>query len=289
LTLLRHSEKDTLAFEAAKGCIGVLTVALVGFVVSLGLQTIQRERALADQDAARARAKRDSKRERRRQQAARRLDLQRELWEREVEREREDWRRDVERRRDERQRKDAVLRSVLQDTLHNYHEVKRARRLLRARVWARDPGDRIDLRVYDEQLERINDAQLNFETLKRTALAIDDERIRTTHLASRLEAVEKYLNQLVDEYERKRRLIEPSADQTPSADERRSEDGGSETSEAELTELGDFIGPDSDPFREGASTNIDDVVKSLRAALRKPLTIPPPKLGDPQPGVSERE
>ena len=141
LALLWDSKKDTLAFEAAKGCIGILTVALVGFVASIAVQTVQRERARRDQDADRKRAKEE-----------REVEEQREQWQREIEQQREDWRRDVERRRDERQRKDALLRSLLEETLDNYHEVKRARRLLKARVWVQNDGDRIDLSVYDEHL-----------------------------------------------------------------------------------------------------------------------------------------
>jgi hypothetical protein len=246
LALLWDSTKDTLAFEAAKGCIGILSVALVGLVVSIALQTVQADRRRREAEADRKRANEEREGE-----------AERERWQRDVERQREDWRRDVERRRDERERKDALLRALLEETLANYHEVKRARRLLKARVWAREDGDRIDLRVYDEHLATINDAQLNFELLKRTVNVISDDRLKGTELDKRFGAIEEYLQTLVREYEKQRRHIAHAPDGT---------------SIAELSALRGFVeGP---PFRTGTSNNVDMAVESLRKALLAPLEIP---------------
>ena len=260
LALLWDSKKDTLAFEAAKGCIGILTVALVGFVASIAVQTVQRERARRDQDADRKRAKEE-----------REVEEQREQWQREIEQQREDWRRAVERRRDERQRKDALLRSLLEETLDNYHEVKRARRLLKARVWVQVDGDRIDLSVYDEHLATINDAQLNFERLKRTVKILSDDRLDSTDLAERFQAIESYLNEIVKEYEKHRRRVAHAA---------------GEMSSAELSALRGFL-EGSRAFRSGASINVDAAIETLRRALLAPLEIPQVNRGEQQLGEGE--
>lgn len=141
------AQHDTLKYEVAKTCMQVLGVALVGFVVSLATFTLQSNRA----------------------QRVLRADQIREDGQRKVERKREDWQREVEETRDARQREDELLNSMLSESLSAYHTAKRVRRILRAQIWAQADGDCVDPDVYDQQMALINDVQLQFEQLKRTA------------------------------------------------------------------------------------------------------------------------
>jgi hypothetical protein len=213
---LSHPNPDTLAFEAAKGCIGIFTIALVGFLLSQAASALQERR--------------------------------------------ERWSRDLEELRDERQRKDELLRGILDDALANYHAVKRARRLLRARIWMADHGERIDPEVYDEYLGVINDAQLNFELLKDTTELIGDERVNPSRLQDHFGGIDKYLGKLVGEYEKHRRDVAHS-DRAISI--------------AELPTLKDFFNPDdSGPFRAGTTNHVNAAASDLRKALLEPLSLP---------------
>jgi hypothetical protein len=252
LALLWGSTKDTLEYELAKGCIGVLTVALVGFVVSMAVYTVQRERTRRDKEFERASAKKERDAQDRREQFQRRLEQLR-----------EEWRREVERLRDERERKDALLRSLLEETLANYHDAKRARRLLKARVWLQDDGDEIDLDVYDEHLATINDAQLNFELLMRTVGVLHDRpRIDERKLHDCYSEVEEYLNKIVSEYEEHRRRVAHAVGKVSIRD---------------LPALRGFL-EESHTFKSGASTPIESAIKDFRKALCEQLHIPIPQI-----------
>ena len=224
---LSEPEPDTLAFEAAKGCIAIFTVALVGFVLSQAATTLQGRR--------------------------------------------ERWNRRLEELRDERQRKDKLLREILDDAIANYHEVKRSRRQLRARIWAADRGEAIDRAVYDEYLGVINDAQLNFELLKETADLIVDERVDPGRLEGYFHDIEKYLGKLVDEYEEHRRAVAH---------------GHHAISIAELPKLYAFFDPDdSGPFRAGTTIHLKAAAKELRTALLEPLELPSVERGGRGPRI----
>jgi len=121
-----------------------------------------------------------------------------------------------------RTRQDAVLRSMLEDTLAAYASVKRVRRLLQAKNY-------VTLRVqdYDEHMSVLIDEQLAFERLKKIAVIIDDPRLADTGpedgddpnkgpeqrtLAARFTRIEEYLNDVHDEYREKRDLVQASGD-----------------------------------------------------------------------------
>jgi hypothetical protein len=76
------------------------------------------------------------------------------------------------RRRDARQRRDALMRETLRDdVLSNYNAVKRGRRILQA--WRWDPQQVHDLmKIYDEHMAVIDEAQLNLERLEKSALTL---------------------------------------------------------------------------------------------------------------------
>lgn len=212
--LIANPESNTLAFELAKGCIGIFTVALVGFVISNATSKHQQARAHEE--------------------------------------------RDVQRQRDERARKDEFLRSLLDAALQSYHDVKRARREVKAVIWADADGDRVDPAAYDEYLALVDDAQLRFELLKNAAELIDDNRVNAEALAGRFRAIESYLNTLVAEYEKNRRRVAHG-------------DGSVEI--AELPELTAFM--TSEAFRAGASCNLREAARTLRTALLVPLELRP--------------
>jgi hypothetical protein len=112
----------------------------------------------------------------------------------------------VEKELDEEQRRAEIrtdlLRSAHAQVTEQYNAVKRARRLLRAR---RLPGDIHSAEHYDEHLAAIVDAQLAFEALiadvNSSAGSVFSDG---PALVAELKKVEKYLGDLISEYEEKR-------------------------------------------------------------------------------------
>jgi hypothetical protein len=99
---------------------------------------------------------------------------------------------------------DQLLRSLLDDALSGYHDVKRARRLMQACLHAAGGIRPFGIDLYDEQLEVINGTQLSFERLALLVNSMSDPRVVPSMLKSRMKAIEHSLHRLVDEYERER-------------------------------------------------------------------------------------
>jgi hypothetical protein len=234
LLLVVDVTEHTLGYEAAKACLQVLSVALVGAAVSFATFTLQRNRE-------RREANTDQRRE--------------------------NWQREVARLRDDRQRKDELLNATLKAVLTDYNSIKRARRLLRARLWAESSGEAMDIKVYDEQMAVINDAQLMFEQHKRTAKVINDGRVDRDRLVRCFRTIEKYLNTLVSEYEAHRRVAAHDPARTLSV--------------RDLKALSRFIDPDDwTPFVTGVSSGFGEALEELRGALLVPLRLPEIEAGD---------
>jgi hypothetical protein len=160
-------------------------------------------------------------------------------------------------RREIRQRGDELLRTLLNDALGSYHEIKRARRMLRARLWMAGGRESLRTEVYDEQLAAINDAQLDFERLGQLAGIVRDSRVDTSELVRCMDDVEKSVGRLVTEYERNRGTMAPEV---------------AKASIDSLPELQRFIDQsDNRPFRQG----IADPLRAFIAQLQKALLVPP--------------
>jgi len=231
--LQSNPKYNTLKYEAGKTCMQVLGVVLVGFVVSYVTFTLQRNR------------------QRQEEQADLRKDQKSKKWQREIEE-----------AQDARRRKDKLLRSTLDETLVAYHTVKGTRRILRARIWAQADGLHIDADVYDQQMALINDVQLQFEELKRTAPLIKVERVIKEKLGEYFEVVEKHLGELVTEYESKRRRAAHIQ-------------GG--ISISNMPKLEEFLGPSyTGPFRDNIISPINGILSALQEALLEPLELPEP-------------
>lgn len=203
-------KEGSVAFEVAKGCIGIIAVGFVGLVLSRAGDYLQQRRA----DAAREQAE----------------------------------------ARNRRQRQDEVLRSLLDASLANYHDLKRARRLLKARLPAAADAGRPDLDVYDECLAAISDAQLVFEQLEQTARTMQDERIDDAALAGWYDHIETYINDVVGEYEQQRRRV-AYGDPPPSV--------------SDLEILGAFMV--GKHFRAGVTAPLHAAQRVLETALLQPL------------------
>jgi hypothetical protein len=177
-----------------------------------------------------------------------------------LQRNRERRERKVEEVRDDRQRKDELLNSTFSETLSAYHTVKKARRILRARIWAHEGGNQVDTDVYDQQMALINDVQLQFEQLYRTASLIQDPRVDKEKFQQCFRTVEKQLSGLVTEYESARRRAAHI------------QGGISITDMPTMKDFLDraYIGP----FRAGIAGSIDSILSDLRSALLEPLKLP---------------
>jgi hypothetical protein len=163
----------------------------------------------------------------------------------------------VEEARDARRRKDELIHSTLNEILAPYQTLKRARRILRARVWAQEAGQQVNADVYDQQMAMINDVQLQFEQLKRDPPLSEDARVDKESLRRYFGTIEKSLGELVAEYERRRAaLLQEGA------------------SVSDMPRLDKFLEPG--PFRVGIAVPIESILSDLREALLKPPELPAP-------------
>ncbi|MDR6318800.1 hypothetical protein [Actinoplanes couchii] len=138
-----------------------------------------------------------------------------------------------------------------------YNAVKRSRRLLRARAQIHTTaGDgRLRLATYDEQLQLLLDAQLGLELMIRTMNAEGEVFDGVPQLVPSLKSTEKYLRELITEYEAVMPRVQPGA--------------------TEITtppKLADFIGPyEHSEFRPGFIRP----VQAAMAAVESLITAPP--------------
>jgi hypothetical protein len=149
-----------------------------------------------------------------------------------------------------RQKSDAtgeLLRDAFGRLLSAYNRTKGIRRMLRARFNKSQTIGRAD---YDLYLERLSDAQLEFERVKRdTEPMVDLAAWATIHSVA--ETIEQYLNEIVSEYEKNRHLIGTEGYQLPL-----------------LPKLHGFIHEDKSAFRKEFADQVRQARKNLSADLR---------------------
>lgn len=231
-----HPSYNTLGYELAKTSMQALGVIVVGAMAGIATFTYQQKRIRA----AEIRGEQH-----------------------------DDWRREVDRIRDERNRQDEFLRSVLRDTLTAYHAIKRIRRLLDAEAGPQRK-ESMSFESYERQMLAINDEQLEFERLKMLADIINDSRLPRTPawqyarlkdkskapLAAMFGTIEHSLNELVDEYKRKRIEVKQVGS----------------VSLPQLDQASFFV--TSQDFRAAIVQPKDAAVKLLQTALLKPIELP---------------
>lgn len=109
--------------------------------------------------------------------------------------------------REERQRaREAaeLLKEMLGRAMTAYNMTKGARRMIRAR----SGSGRLGLDDYDRYMAEINSAQLEFERVKRDAKLVKGRLPGADHMATTARAMEKYLNGLLSEYQKRRHLVD---------------------------------------------------------------------------------
>jgi hypothetical protein len=249
LIVLILTWSDDLAMEAGKTSLSVLAVSVFGALAALAIDQYKRRR---EDDA---------------QAFQRQLDEDRDEAANKRQRQEEDWRRELARLRDTRNREDALLRSLLQDTLRAYNKVKRTRRLLKAFTMSA-AGRTLRLEIYDAHMQELMDLQLMFEEFKRLTGVSADRRLRLPVLAAKYELIEKNLNKVIDEYIENRHRVETRGvlpleefprlsglfhGEYPLVVGRKTVDAG---------------------FERNVSTPIDEIIRQVQEALLEPLDFP---------------
>lgn len=222
-------EANTLEFEAAKTFLQIAGVILFGALVALSTFLFQQEWTTR----------------------------------------RENFSRETENLRDKRERQDAALRNMLNETLKTYNGVKRVRRVLKAETGAADRKS-ISKEVYKGHLLELNNYQLTFEHLKKTVPMLNDERLSAglkdgkmpqmpIDLEYAYREVESYLNRIFKEFEENLHIF----------------DDRDSVSLSSLEFLNKFVsGSTSGNFTAGVSAYIDQILATLQRALLVPLTLP---------------
>lgn len=167
-----------------------------------------------------------------------------------------DYQKDRDAWRDLKQRSDELLGGLLDDAVNGYHNVKRARRVMRARLGAKEGQGTAGIRLYDDQMEVINDTQLRFERLKLKVDGVSDGRLDAADLRSNIETIKDALHELVQEYESERRRLSVDVDRTFTA---------------RLPKLTWFLSENSRDFNKKIGDPFEAILKQIQAAMLKSL------------------
>jgi len=187
-------DHDTFKLELGKALVQFVVVAVIGTLVTGMMFEYQRQRQNWDKEDERERKNRDKEDERERKNR-----------DKEDERERKNRDKEDERERKNRNRREEFLRSILTRAAQAYSNVKKARRLLRARAIVRgEAGGKSAVRKhYDFYLRMIIDAQLELENLAGDIQTSEGMFFNLTALLAPLSEMESYLGKLITEYEKK--------------------------------------------------------------------------------------
>lgn len=114
--------------------------------------------------------------------------------------------------RERRESDSQELASLSQDLVRAYNDIKRIRRLLRARAQrggsVTESETTIRCGVYEEFMGELNEVQLRLEGYKRRVHSEEPLFRKSEGLESALEEMEKYLHDIIEEYENALRSYE---------------------------------------------------------------------------------
>jgi hypothetical protein len=237
--------------ELAKAFLQLVLVTGVGGIVSALTDWFRSQRAAEEKRLEDRREAENRKQEEKRRDAERTLETARQAAEKE---------RDFERRLAE--NRDEFLRGLLTRTMAGYANAKRARRLLRARGLTvpypatLDGSGDVLLEAYDQQLERVNDAQLEFEDVIKEIGNNRGAFSQPQQLIDALSAMEQYLGALISEYEKNRYLFAGAPPKRFLRD---------------LSALRDFVGPSGGSrFKSIFAGDQSQALEQFRAELLQP-------------------
>lgn len=152
--------------------------------------------------------------------------------------------------------REQLLLDTLLRTTTAYSQVKRAKRLLRARGQIRKNGElAIVIGIYDELMDSLNDHELALENLRRdvktSAIAFPEAQ----KIEGNLELMKDYLKKIIKEYERARPAIVADADGLCGM---------------KLPVLAGFLRSGESEIESSFYEPFDQVQKAIRAALVQP-------------------
>lgn len=175
-------------------------------------------------------------------------------------------------------------RTLLDDLITLYNETKRVRRMLRVKVMNFENPPLIrNANDYDSLLQDLNEVQLSLESHKRRAEADGRLRSRIPELRIELAGLEKYLNEIIREYEDEFQKVKEGHPRSVSLlnNNVRTKDGKmlneeNPYKESELPKLRDFVrrsdpGNDDAPFYVQYSKRFGVVFQQIGDAINEIL------------------
>ena len=202
----RAPAANPLDFEIAKALLQMGVVSVVAAIVAL-LAFNYQHRAQANQRELEVEGDRRYKAEQSREQAAASA----------AEKERDERRQELRAQADAAARRadyvDELLKSTLTRITESYNAAKRARRQLRALARFEATSGEVMIRasVYDEWMARLNDAQLDLETVKRDVDVSRGAYPSAKEMFECVKRMEDYLRDVRKEYEEARWKVQPDA------------------------------------------------------------------------------
>jgi hypothetical protein len=265
LTWREDPEPNTRELELLRVSLQVCGIGILGGLATLAYAELRREASFQDQLAGATREANHRRGEHDRDRRLERIDKA--------------YRDAIDRK----SRLDDQVLATMAALIAGYNDVKQIRRVLDARTRTTS-GRTIVIADYDEHMIRLCARQLEFEQFKRTGPLLDQSVDLSTLAGEALgddmsggdlpessfkdlfRRIEKYLNDIVHEYQQSRHLVAASPDGY-----RFQVQGGTEPSR--LPNLHEFIST-SKYFREGVSSNIDIAIRRLARFLATPPTLP---------------
>jgi len=96
-------------------------------------------------------------------------------------------------------------KDILAALMRAYNDTKKVRRILKGSTVLKEQSStriyEIPRKIYEEQIQKLMDPQLEFEFYKKQLTALDDVFTDTERVRYQLEKLEKYLNAIIKEYD----------------------------------------------------------------------------------------
>lgn len=178
----------------------------------------------------------------------------------------------IDKERDERRlvenNRDEYRKKVLQTLNQHYAKTKNARRMLRAKGFLtpyyenEDDNSLLSLSFYDEAMDDINDCQLELESIREEIATNRSAFLNATLITDNLKKMDKYLGDLVSEYEKCR----PAFSGNPPV-----------LRIGDLSELKEFIAKANSENQEGFKVKFSKKFNEIRKEIRNDINFVVPR------------
>jgi hypothetical protein len=205
----KESLKDTITFEIVKLLLQIITVLVLGQVISIVIGEFNYSRKIADEEANRIRQKADEEFKYERQKADEEFNRERQKIDNDFNYNRQKQDEEFKYNRQKADVRIEIQKNILSRLVRNYTAIKKHRRLLRAKALSPayigqiQENTTVRFDVYDEQMQFINEIELEFENILEEIKSNSDSFSNSKCLIGYVKKMKNYLRDLIKLYEQK--------------------------------------------------------------------------------------